>query len=847
MHRQPRHRLTRPRGHRPVRIAGHVVRRGAGLQHVDIVEVVAFSGSILDVEPDFGVGGTAGDVVAVGDHGFGQRNVAADLRERGAVGSVVELQHRAVAAPTGRIEQHVGVSAVAGQVHGRRDQHAPDRTGPQLGPALGSCRIHLFPGPPRCAGIAVQSRRDIGAFGRGEADEILPEIGGGAAGHAERGAGADVDLVAGGAVGGGPARDKGGVVGGGGRDARGRGRAGRGVAGGRGGLAVVDALVRAAVGHGAGIGEDFHVVGIARSQVAHRHRRAAAGMHDVAAAERCGAEGGIPRVDRAVNGIIHRRVACSHHHDGAVGVGARRPRNPHAGGGDVVDDDAAGLARLGVEAAVRRVRRARRACRVAAIVVLRALAESRPPFRENARAGPPLRFRVAGRARRGAPHRAARRQRRRAAQARHVGPQRRCGLCDGRRRWRGHRRQCDDRLGAAGPRRTGLVARREGQVAGGDGIDTDRAPRRRRGRDVRRDEKVAGRPRVDRLRQARERLRAGRGRSSNGAQSGVARVQGRVGRIPQLQVRDVRRLVAPRRREGDGVQGSLPGRHRQAEPVQDVGRRAVRYVRRRYLGAVVRQGNIRRRGRGRRGGRHARGIVAPVLRVELVVVGRPGRQARVVEACRVAAVDHRVAPNDIIGIVGCARRRRRERTVCAADDQHRVVLCVLGPGQVDLAGARRCRRLAAGIIQRADREVADGRQRAARGLLPILVRVIHATPRGEPSRVVPIPRRGELVFVRLGFPHAILGAVHAGPFPRPPRPARTARALPQAVFDRIARGVLVERKLVDVLHLVAEIIRVERRAAVVQRVIVGPTRRRGRPVGRRAVGRGGVGPVASRD
>ena len=202
--RQPRHRLTRPRGHRPVRIAGHVVRRGAGLQHVDIVEVVAFAGSILDVEPDFGVGGTAGDVVAVGDHGFGQRNVAADLRERGAVGSVVELQHRAVAAPTGRIEQHVGVSAVAGQVHGRRDQHAPDRTGPQLGPALGSCRIHLFPGPPRCAGIAVQSRRDIGAFGRGEADEILPEIGCDTAGHAESGAGADVELISAGAADGGP-------------------------------------------------------------------------------------------------------------------------------------------------------------------------------------------------------------------------------------------------------------------------------------------------------------------------------------------------------------------------------------------------------------------------------------------------------------------------------------------------------------------------------------------------------------------------------------------------------------------------------------------------------------------
>ena len=143
------------------------------------------------------------------------------------------------------------------------------------------------------------------------------------------------------------------------------------------------------------------------------------------------------------------------------------------------------------------------------------------------------------------------------------------------------RRRRHERLRPARRGRTRQRARCERQCGISDGADADRVAKVRRRRDVRRDEKVPRAARIDRLAQPRERLRPGRRGAGDRFDVGIAAgVQGRIGGIPQLQVRQVVRVVRPRRRKRHRVQFRIGHRHRRAELDQHVRHRPRRHGRR---------------------------------------------------------------------------------------------------------------------------------------------------------------------------------------------------------------------------------------------------------------------------
>ena len=159
------------------------------------------------------------------------------------------------------------------------------------------------------------------------------------------------------------------------------------------GLAVVDAQVRAAVRDGTPVGENLHVVGGVGRKPGHVHLGAAIAVDDIAAVAQivAVAEVGVRIVQHAVGGIGHRCVAFADHDDRAIAIRPRGPGDAHGVGAHQGEDDVAGLARLGVERAVRGIGGADPVHGVAAIEVLGALAEASPLMREDAGRGPAFR------------------------------------------------------------------------------------------------------------------------------------------------------------------------------------------------------------------------------------------------------------------------------------------------------------------------------------------------------------------------------------------------------------------------------------------------------------------------
>ena len=261
--------------------------------------------------------------------------------------------------------------------------------------------------------------------------------------------------------------------------------------------------------------------------------------------------------------------------------------------------------------------------------------------------------------------------------------------------------------------------------------------------------------------------------------------------------------------------------------------RPRRCARRGAAARIARLRHVQGHGRRRHGGR----IIRVVLGIEREVVGRPRRQARHFQArASLAAGNDGLVAERVVRAVARSLRRSARRRRRRPRDQH-VLAAPLRPAQIHPRG-----RIARGVLhcrarrrrrQRVDREIVHRSQRQV-VVGPVVHRIVGAAARDESPGIVPVPRGRELMLVRLRNPNPIVVVVHARPIRRAPRPARTVRAPPHAVFHRPAGRVRVDAKFKLVRQPIAKIVGVHWRAPVVERR---PVRRASRRR-RRAAGRG---------
>ena len=361
---------------------------------------------------------------------------------------------------------------------------------------------------------------------------------------------------------------------------------------GRAGLPIVDALIGAAVHARALERIHRHVVRRASRQPRHVHLRRGAVVpaeDHVAGVAQVGpaAERRVGRMQRAIRRAVRHRARRPHHDDRTIAVRARRPGNPHRSRAHVGEVHARCLARLRIEAALRRVGRADRVDRIAAVEILRASAQARPFVRERAHGRVAFRGTVLSHRRaRGVVDRAAGGQRRTAI-GHHRRPQRRRRLPDARRRRRRQRRHRDYRLGVA----------RDRAAFGASGGDVGRrcnaaaecVSGRRRGRHVR-NHQIAPRRADSRLARDGEANRT-RQRQPRAGHHAITRVVGpaivRVDHHPE--VAQVARGRRPGRGQAQAREINAAGRRRDPEAEQDrIGRTGRLGPRRRVSRAIDR-------------------------------------------------------------------------------------------------------------------------------------------------------------------------------------------------------------------------------------------------------------------